>query len=168
MAGSKRSVAELVAGAAVLLVTAGFMAYAAVNTGRGVGGGTRLVARFDNVGSIAAGADVRIAGVKVGSVGATSIDPKSYQAVVQLTVQPDIKLPDDSSATISTGGLLGGSFLSLTPGGSDKILGDGGVITITQSAANLEDLLGKFIFNVGSLADATQKTLDQNKPRAQQ
>ncbi len=166
MAGSKRSVAELAAGAAVLLVTAGFMAYAAVNTGRGSSSGLRLSARFDNVGSIASGADVRIAGVKVGSVAATSIDPKTYQAVVNFSVQPDIKLPDDTSATISTGGLLGGSFVTVTPGGSDKILGDGGVITVTQSAANLEDLLGKFIFNVGSLADATQKSLDQNKPGA--
>ena len=152
----------------MLIATAGFMAYAAVNTGRGTGTGTRLTARFDNVGSIAAGADVRMAGVKVGSVAATSIDPKTYQAVLTFTVQPDIKLPDDSSAAISTGGLLGGSFVSLSPGGGDKILGDGGVITITQSAANLEDLLGKFIFNVGSLADATQKSLDQNKPRAVQ
>jgi phospholipid/cholesterol/gamma-HCH transport system substrate-binding protein len=168
MAGSKRSVAELAAGAAVLIATAGFMAYAAVHTGRGTSTGTRLSARFDNVGSIASGADVRIAGVKVGSVASTSIDPKSYQAVLNFTVQPDIKLPDDSSATISTGGLLGGSFVSLSPGGADKILGNGGVITITQSAANLEDLLGKFIFNVGSLADATQKSLDQNKSRATQ
>jgi len=165
MAGSKRSVAELAAGAAVLIATAGFMAYAAVNTGRGTGTGMRLSARFDNVGSIASGADVRIAGVKVGSVVGTSIDPQSYQAVVNFTVQPNIKLPDDSSAAISTGGLLGGSFVSLSPGGADKILGDGGVVTITQSAANLEDLLGKFIFNVGSLADATQKSLDQNKAR---
>jgi phospholipid/cholesterol/gamma-HCH transport system substrate-binding protein len=165
MAGSKRSVAELAAGAAVLVVTAGFMAYAAANTGRGVGSGIRLSAKFDNVGSIGSGADVRMAGVKVGSVVATSIDPQSYQAVVRFTLQPDIKLSDDSSAAISTGGLLGGAFMSLSPGGSDKMLGDGGVVTITQSASNLEDLLGKFIFNVGSLADATQKSLDQNKPK---
>ncbi|MBC7800211.1 MAG: outer membrane lipid asymmetry maintenance protein MlaD [Gemmatimonadaceae bacterium] len=165
MAGPKRSVAEFAAGAAVLIATAGFMAYAAANTGRGIGSGTTLSARFDNVGAIGSGADVRIGGVKVGSVVGTSIDAKSFQAVVRFTVQPDIRLPDDSSATISTGGLLGGSFLSLTPGGTDKILGEGGVITITQSASNLEDLLGKFIFNVGSLADATQKTLDQNQAR---
>ena len=163
MAGSKRSVAELAAGAAVLVVTAGFLAYAAANTGRGVGSGTRLSAKFENVGSIGSGADVRVAGVKVGSVVATSIDPQSYQAVVRFTLQPDIKLSDDSSAAISTGGLLGGAFMSLSPGGSDKMLGDGGVVTITQSASNLEDLLGRFIFNVGSLADATQKSLDQNK-----
>ncbi len=165
MAGSRRSVAELAAGAAVLLVTAGFVAYAASNTGRGVSSGIRLSAKFDNVGSVGSGADVRMAGVKVGSVVATDIDPQSYQAVVHFTLQPDIKLSDDSSAAISTGGLLGGGFMSLSPGGSDKMLGDGGVITITQSATNLEDLLGKFIFNVGSLADATQKSLDQNKAK---
>lgn len=163
MAGSKRSLAELAAGAAVLVVTAGFMAYAAANTGRGIGSGIQLSARFDNVGAIGSGADVRLSGVKVGSVVSTSIDPKSYRAVVKFTVQPDVKLSDDSSAAISTGGLLGGVFMSLSPGGSDKMLGDGGEVTITQSASNLEDLLGKFIFNVGSLADATQKTLDQNK-----
>ena len=163
MAGSRRSVAELAAGAAVLAAAAGFMAYAAANTGRGVGSGTRLSAKFDNVGSIGSGADVRMAGVKVGSVVGTAIDPKSYQAVVSFTVQPDIKISDDSSAAISTGGLLGGAFMSLSPGGSDKMLGDGGTVTITQSATNLEDLLGKFIFNVGNLADATQKSLDQKK-----
>ncbi len=165
MAGSKRSVAELAAGAAVLVVTAGFMAYAVANTGRGIGSGIALSAKFDNVGSIGSGADVRLAGVKVGSVVGTTIDPQSYQAVVRFTVQPGIKISDDSSAAISTGGLLGGTFVSLSPGGSDKMLGDGGVVTITQSASNLEDLLGKFIFNVGSLADATQKTLDQNKAK---
>ena len=168
MAGAKRSVAELAAGAAVLLVTAGFVAYAASNTGKGIGSGTQLSAQFDNVGSIAPGADVRMSGVKVGSVTGTTIDPKSFQAIVRFTVQSNIKLPSDTSATVSTGGLLGGTFLSLSPGGDDKTLGDGGVVAITQSASNLEDLLGKFIFNVGSLADATQKMLDQNKPRAQQ
>ena len=165
MARSKRSLTELGAGAAVLIVTAGFMAYAAANTGRGIGGGTQLSAKFENVGAITSGSDVRIGGVKVGSVVSTTIDPQSFQAMVQFTIQSNIKLPDDSNAVISTSGLLGGAYLSLTPGGSDKTLADGGVVTITQSASNFEDLLGKFIFNVGSLADATQKSLDQNKAR---
>ena len=163
MAGARRNLAELGAGAAVLLVTAGFMAYAALNTGRSVGGGTRLQARFENVGAIASGADVRVGGVKIGSVTGTSIDLQTYQAIVAFTVQDSLKLPEDSSATISTGGLLGGAFMSLTPGGADALLQDGGTVTITQSATNLEDLLGKFIFNVGSLADATQKSLRERQ-----
>ena len=79
----------------------------------------------------------------------------------------DLKIPSDSSAVISSGGLLGGAFLTISPGGSETNLNDGGVITVTQSAVNLEDLLGKFIFNVGSLADATQKSLDRQSQNGQ-
>ena len=157
----RRSVSELAAGSLVLLATAGFIAYAAGHTGRSEAGGTRLTAEFDNVGSIGPGADVKIAGVKVGSVIGSSIDPATFQAKLTFTLQANVKLPSDSSATISTGGLLGGAFLTLSPGGSDKTLTDGQAVGITQSATNLEDLLGKFIFNVGSLANATQKSLDQ-------
>ena len=120
------------------------------------------------MGGIASGADVRIAGLKVGSVTGLAIDPKSYQAVATFTVQPDIKLSADSSATIATGGLLGGNFISLATGGDDKMLADGGTITVTQSAVNLEDLLGKFIFNVGNLAEASQKQMDALKKAAAQ
>jgi phospholipid/cholesterol/gamma-HCH transport system substrate-binding protein len=158
---AKRSVAEVATGVVVLAVTAGFLAYALANTGRSSATGLPLTARFDNVGSLATGADVRLSGVNVGRVVSTDIDPKSFQAVVHLTVQPDLKLPTDSSAVISTGGLLGAPFVTLAPGGADDVLKENGVITITQSATNLEDLLGKFIFNVGSLADATQKSLKQ-------
>ena len=164
---ARRSVTELAAGAVVLLVAAGFLFYAVANTGRGAVGGYTLHAAFDNIGGISSGADVRIAGLKVGSVTGLSIDPKSYQAVATFTVQSDIKLSDDSSATVATGGLLGGNFISLAPGGDEKVLVNGGTITITQSAVNLEDLLGKFIFNVGSLADASQKQMDLMKKSTQ-
>ncbi len=163
---AKRSVAEVATGIAVLAATGGFLAYALAHTGRGPAGGTRLSARFDNVGSLAAGADVRIGGVPVGRVVSLSIDPQNFQAIVQFTVQPDIKLPLDSSATVSTGGLLGSPVLSLAPGGADGELKDGGTVTITQGATNLEDLLGKFIFNVGSLSDATQKVLKRDAAAA--
>jgi phospholipid/cholesterol/gamma-HCH transport system substrate-binding protein len=159
MAAGTRSFAELATGAVVILIALGFLLYALVNTGRGTTGGMHLSAQFNNVGSVSSGSDVRVSGVKVGSVTGVRIDPQTYQAVLDFTVRPDLKLPTDSSAVISTGGLLGTSFVSLAPGGADKDLQDGGTITITQSATNLEDLLGKFIFNVGSLADATQKSL---------
>ena len=159
MAASRRGAAELLAGGAVILVALGFLAYALINSGRTSVGGTTLTADFDNIGGLAPGADVRIAGVKVGSVTDAGIDPKTYQAKLTFTVASNVALPNDSSAVISSGGLLGGGFLSLSPGGSDKMLKNGDAVTITQSAVNLEDLLGKFIFNVGSLADATQKML---------
>ncbi len=164
MAAATRGLAEIATGAIIILVAAGFLAYALVNTGRSSGGGgIHLLAEFDNVGGVSAGSDVRVAGVKVGSVTALRIDPKTFQAILDFTVRSDLKLPTDSSAVISTGGLLGGQFLTLAPGGASQNLQDGGTITITQSATNLEDLLGKFIFNVGSLADATQKTLQQKE-----
>lgn len=159
---AKRSVAEVATGVAVLAVTAGFLIYALSNTGRSGASGTNLSAQFDNVGALAAGADVRLSGVPIGHVLGTTIDPKTFQALVRFTIQPDIKLPTDSSAVISTGGLLGSPFLTVSPGGAEQTLADGGKLMVTQSATNLEDLLGKFIFNVGSLADATQKSLKQN------
>ena len=163
MAASRRSAAELLAGGVVILIALGFLVYAVANTGRVQVGGMTLTADFDNVGGLAPGADVRIAGVKVGSVTAMGIDPKTYQAKLTFTVQPDIALPTDSSASIASGGLLGGGFVSLSPGGADTNLKTGQAVTITQSAVNLEDLLGKFIFNVGSLSDATQKMLQRQQ-----
>ena len=156
-----RSLTEVAAGAAVLLVAAGFLAYAVVNSGRSGISGMTLNAEFDNIGGIVTGSDVRIAGMKVGSVTKLDIDPKTFQARATFTVRPDIKLSTDSSAAIATGGLLSSNFLSLSPGGDTAVLGDGGTITVTQSAVNLEDLLGKFIFNVGNLADASQKQLQR-------
>ena len=162
---ARRSLTEIAAGAAVLVIAVGFLVYAVANTGRTALGGYTLRAAFDNIGGIATGADVRIAGLKVGSVTGLSIDPKTYQAVATFTVQSDIKLSTDSSASIATGGLLGGNFVALSPGGETKMLGNGGTITITQSAANLEDLLGKFIFNVGNLATAAQSQMDALKAK---
>jgi phospholipid/cholesterol/gamma-HCH transport system substrate-binding protein len=163
MAASRRSVAELLAGGIVILIALGFLVYAVANTGRVQVGGMTLTADFDNTGGLTSGADVRIAGVKIGSVTAASIDPKTYQAKLTFTVASGIELPKDSSASIASGGLLGGSFVSLSPGGSETILKNGEAVTITQSAVNLEDLLGKFIFNVGSLSDATQKMLQRQQ-----
>lgn len=164
---ASRSYAEVAAGAAVLLVAAGFLVYAVSNNGKPSVGGMTLNAEFENAGGITTGADVRIAGVKVGSVTRLDFDPKTYQARATFTVRDDIKLSTDSSAAISTGGLLGGNFLSLAPGGETAMLVSGGTITITQSAANLEDLLGKFIFNVGNLADASQKQLQRDQAKTQ-
>ena len=161
MAASRRGAAELLAGGAVIAIALGFLAYALVNSGRAQVGGMTLTADFDNIGGLSPGSDVRIAGVKVGSVVAEGIDPKTYQAKLTFTVASNIALPTDSSAVISTGSLLGGGFLTLSPGGAETLLKNGQAITITQSAVNLEDLLGKFIFNVGSLADATQKMLQR-------
>jgi phospholipid/cholesterol/gamma-HCH transport system substrate-binding protein len=160
---AQRNLTELAAGAVVLLVAAGFLGYAVVHTGRATVSGYTLRAKFDRIDGLTTGSDVRLAGVKIGSIAATAIDPKTYQAVVRFTVEPDMRLPIDSSAQVTSDGLLGGKFLALVPGGDDKTLPDGGEVTITQSALSLEDLLGKFIFNVADLSSNVAKSLDQKK-----
>jgi phospholipid/cholesterol/gamma-HCH transport system substrate-binding protein len=138
----------------VLLVAGGFLVFAVANTGQKFGEeGYRLNAAFDHVDGLSVGADVRIAGVKIGSIQSIRLDPKTYLADVAFTVQDDVKLTDDSSATVSTDGLLGGKYLALATGGDDKILKPGGTVTITQGSVNLEALIGKYIFgSAGSKA----------------
>ena len=161
---ARRNPTELIAGAAVLLVAAVFVGYAMANTGRATIGGLTLHAKFERIDGLAVGSDVRLAGVKVGSVTATRIDPATFQAVVTMSVQPTLRLPRDSSAEISSDGLLGSRSIAIVPGGEDRVLANGGEFTITQSAASLEQLLGKFIFGVGELSANVQKSLDQAKP----
>lgn len=161
---AQRNLTELFAGAAVLLVAAGFLGYAVVNTGRAQVSGITLRAKFDRIDGLAVGSDVRLAGVKVGQVTSTRIDPATYQAVVTMTLQPGLRLPKDSSAEVSSEGLLGGKSIAVVPGGDDAMLADGGEFSITQSSVSLEQLLGKFIFSVSDLSANVQKQLDQNKP----
>jgi phospholipid/cholesterol/gamma-HCH transport system substrate-binding protein len=144
----RRSIAEVLTGAVVLLVAAGFLAYAVANSGRSSASGYPLFARFEHIDGLGMGADVRLAGVKVGSVTEERIDPQSFQAVVRLSVRDDLKLPKDSAAIITSESLLGGKYLSLQAGGDEAILQPGQTITITQSSVSLEELLGKFIFSM--------------------
>ena len=159
---ARHSAAELITGAVILLLAAGFLGYAVAHSGRTGLSGYPLTARFDRIDGLTVGSDVRMAGVKVGTISDARIDPQSYLAVVTLTVQDSIKLPKDSSAEVTSDGLLGGKFLSLTPGGDTKMLPPGGVITITQSSVSLEQLLGKFIFSVTSMVSAVKP--DQPAP----
>lgn len=143
---AQRSLTETLAGAVVLAVAVGFLGYAVVNTGRASVGGYPLHARFDRIDGVNVGADVRIAGVKVGSITDATVDPKTFQADVSFTVQDAMHLPTDTSAEITTDGLLGGKYIALVPGGEDKTIPPGGRVTITQSSISLEQLVGKYIF----------------------
>ncbi len=144
---ARHSPVEIVTGAAVLLVAGGFLVFAVANTGQlATGGGYVLHAAFDHVDGLATGADVRIAGVKIGAVTDIALNPKSYEADVAFTVRNGVALSTDSSATISTDGLLGGKYVALATGGEEKTLKPGGTITITQGSMNIEALIGKYIF----------------------
>jgi phospholipid/cholesterol/gamma-HCH transport system substrate-binding protein len=163
---NKKSLAEIIAGALVLGVAAFFLFYAVGHSGRSTGPGTTITARFDRIDGLGSGADVRMSGVKIGSVIDQRIDPETYLAIVTMRVDSRIKLPRDTSAAITSEGLLGGRYIALVPGGDDRMLGEGGVITATQAAVSLEDLLGRFIFSVTDLVSAVQKQAE-GQPGAQ-
>jgi phospholipid/cholesterol/gamma-HCH transport system substrate-binding protein len=154
----QRNLTEALTGAVVLAVALGFLGYAILHSGRGTAAadGMLLHASFDKIDGLSNGADVRIAGVKVGSVTDSRINPENFAAELILRVDNSLKLPADTSAEITSEGLLGGKYVSLVPGGSTRLLADGGKITETQGSVSLESLLGRFIFSV------TQMTSNQN------
>jgi phospholipid/cholesterol/gamma-HCH transport system substrate-binding protein len=160
---ARHNVAEVLAGAAVLVVAGGFLAYALAHSGRTTTSGYQLTAQFDHIDGLAVGGDVRMAGVKVGSVVDEQIDPKTYLAVVTLTVRDGIELPKDSAAEIDSDSLLGGKYISLSPGGDTATLKPGQRITITQSSVSLEQLLGKFIFSATNLASGKSGGSDNSQ-----
>lgn len=145
---ARRGAAEIATGAVVLAVAVGFLAYALAHSGAAPSGGYPLHADFNSVAGLPVGADVRLAGVKVGRVISETINPETYLAGVTFTVADGIRVPKDTSAAIVSEGLLGGFYLELQPGGDTAMLPPGGRITVTQSPVNLETLLGKFIFSM--------------------
>jgi phospholipid/cholesterol/gamma-HCH transport system substrate-binding protein len=139
-------VAETIVGAAVLAVAAGFLIYALGHAGTGAkAGGYQVSARFGEVGSLAPGADVRVAGVKVGAVSRVELDPKTFLARATFTLDPDVKLPADSVAKITSDGLLGGQHVSIAPGGANENLKAGSEIANTQGAVDLFGLIGRML-----------------------
>jgi phospholipid/cholesterol/gamma-HCH transport system substrate-binding protein len=154
---NRRSIAEIIAGALVLGVAAVFLFYAVSHSGRSVAQGYTVMAKFDRIDGLGSGADVRLSGVKIGQVVDQRIDPETYLAVVTMRVDPRIRLPVDTSAEITSEGLLGGRYIALVPGGSERMIRDGGAIEATQAAISLEALLGRFIFSVTDLVSAIQK-----------
>jgi phospholipid/cholesterol/gamma-HCH transport system substrate-binding protein len=147
----RHGIAETLTGAIVLVVALAFLAYAVAHSGRTTGTGYDLQARFEHIDGLAVGGDVKIAGVKIGTVTGERIDPKTFAAIVSMTVQDYLKLSKDTGASITSESLLGGKYISLSPGGDEEDLKPGQTITITQSSVSLEELLGKFIFSVTSL-----------------
>jgi phospholipid/cholesterol/gamma-HCH transport system substrate-binding protein len=105
-----------------------------------------LKARFLSVAGLKKGAQVVIAGVAVGQVDEISLDPEEQVAIVRMKILREVVLTDDVIASVKTAGLIGDKYIKLSPGGSDDILNDGDLITETESALDIEELVGKFAF----------------------
>jgi phospholipid/cholesterol/gamma-HCH transport system substrate-binding protein len=113
-----------------------------------LGGTYMLKARFSNVGTLSAGAPVKMAGVAIGSVAAVRADPVKLDAQVWLAIDNKYnQIPDDSAAAVFTSGLIGTQYVAIQPGGSPDMLANGDEMILTQSAMQLEDLIGKFLVN---------------------
>jgi len=106
-----------------------------------------ITARFDNIGGLKPRAPVKSAGVVVGRIADIRFDDTTYQATVTMTLERNYQFPKDSSAKILTSGLLGEQYVGLEAGGSDQMLAQGNMITQTQSAVVLENLISQFLYN---------------------
>ena len=126
------------------LAIVGYMAISLGNVRLLSGHRTTLVARFSSIGDLRKAAPVRIAGVNVGQVG--KIQLADYAARIELVIDSDVKISSDTIASIRTSGLLGESFVSLSPGGSDRMLRDGDAIVQTEPAIDITQLLQKYAF----------------------
>jgi phospholipid/cholesterol/gamma-HCH transport system substrate-binding protein len=139
---------EYLAGLFVLLGLAA-VAYLTLKlgAGSGIGGDTyRIEARFANSGGIHSGCSVLLSGVTVGRVESVRFDPKDFGSIVTMTITSRLHLPSDTMASVKTSGLIGDKFIALAPGADEAFLKPGDRITLTESAVDLESLLGKMAF----------------------
>ena len=145
------NITETAIGGVVLAAAAAFLFYASSIVG--VGGPNDsyfLTASFRSAEGITVGTDVRLAGVKIGTVTGLKLNPETYRADVQFTIDKSVAVPDDSGVSVSSEGLLGGNFIEIIPGASAFNLDDGGEIEDTQGSVSLLTLLMKFVAGDGT------------------
>jgi len=146
----QNSLVETLIGAAVIAVAALFLSYAYTSTGVGSVSGYEVMAKFNRADGVNVGSDVRLSGIKVGTVSKLALDSMTYNAVVTIALENSVQLPDDSSVRITSEGLLGNQYLSIEPGSSPDKIKPGGEIEYTQGAVDLIGLLGKAVFGSGN------------------
>jgi phospholipid/cholesterol/gamma-HCH transport system substrate-binding protein len=143
MTGSRAT--ETVIGALVVATAAVFLGYVTQTTGLwGMGQTYPLAASFRSVEGVSVGTDVRLAGIKIGTVTSLALDPERFEALVTIAVDRNVPIPEDSDVRVAQEGLLGGAFLEITPGASDFMLAAGDEILNTQSSVSLLNLLLRF------------------------
>jgi phospholipid/cholesterol/gamma-HCH transport system substrate-binding protein len=142
----QRHALETIIGVGVLCIAVLFVWFAYRTADVGVAPGYTVGAVFAKVGGLAVGNDVRISGIKVGTVTERYLDPRTYEAVVKMTVDHGIRLPVDTVAAVGSEGVLGGRFIELEPGQAADFIPADGEIRETRSYRSLEDQVGEIIF----------------------
>ena len=145
------TMAETLIGAAVLAAALALLGFFYVFGHSGGGAGYDVTARMAKVDGLGIGTEVRLAGVKVGAVTSLDLDPATYLVTVHMRIGDAIRIPTDSSLLINSAGVLGASYLSITPGGDDKMIAAGGAIQNTQSAntGDIMNMVGRFTTGSG-------------------
>lgn len=111
--------------------------------------GYTVTARFTSSSGLKEGGVVELAGVRVGKVQRIVLDPERYESVVTLSLEPGVRISEDTIASVRTAGIIGDKFIKLTPGGMDIYLADGDEIIDTESSLDIEELVSKYIFESG-------------------
>jgi phospholipid/cholesterol/gamma-HCH transport system substrate-binding protein len=153
--------AETLIGAAVVAAAVVFLAFAYFRTGAGSLSGYEILAKLPKADGLAVGTDVRLAGIKIGTVTDLTLDPKTYLVTVHMNIRDDIKLPADSSVLVTQAGFLGGQYLSITPGGDDKLMSAGSYFENAQGSIDVMGLVGRFTSGGGSTSSQPPPTKPQ-------
>lgn len=143
----KSRILESAVGFLVLSLSIWFFFYAYNKTAWESSAGYTVCAKFDDADGLSPGTDVKIGGVKIGTIESISIDTKTYTVNVYLKVDKTMNLPTDTEAIVASNGLLGGKYVQLVPGIDDTMLTDNSVILRTRGAQNLESLIGQFLMS---------------------
>ena len=141
----QNNIAETLIGAIVIAVAVIFLAFAYMRTGTGSFSGYELNARMPKVDGLDRGTDVRLGGIKIGSISDLTLDPKTYLVTVHMSIRNDIKIPKDSSVLVTSAGILGSSYLSITPGGDDKMMAPGAYFENVQGSIDMMNLVGRVV-----------------------
>lgn len=144
---------ETIMGIVVIFVAAFFLYFAYQVSDLHVVKGYDINARFLKVGGLNVGSDVRINGIKVGTVIAQNLDPEDYVADVKLSISSNIQLPKDSVVSVVSDGLVGNKFIKIEPGKSKEFLQNGDTVANTKDFKTLEDMVGEIIFMVTDNGD---------------
>jgi len=144
-----RNLVETLLGAIVLVVAGLFLVFAYSSTNIRAVNGYDVIAKFERVDGLVTGSDVKLSGIKVGTVLEQKLEPQTYLAVVRISIDGSVKLPTDTVAQVVSEGLLGSNFIALVPGAEEQMIPPGGEIKFTQAPVNIVQLLGKFIFSAG-------------------
>ena len=146
----KNNTVETLIGAIVVAVAAAFLFFAYTGSGAGSVSGYEITAKFSSADGITSGTDIRLHGIKIGTVSALTLDPKTFYAIAHLSISNSVQIPDDSAVKITSSGLLGSSYVAIQPGGSDANIKPGGELTNTQGSVDLMGLIGRAVMGGGS------------------